>query len=231
MFDKRIWEAIGNKKTCSFKLNTKLETLCKNEYNVTGVCNEFSCPLANTKYATVRSINEELFLFVKEPERCHTPNKMYEKIKLSADYNEALTEIEKNLEFWDDEVIHKCKQRMTKLTEYHERIQYVKEHGEQELTVRKTKMNRREKIRALRALNSLDFEKEIGNELLMRLEAGIYGEENKDKYERAVVKEKKKKSKRFVTDFEESNEVADVPKKKKAAKAKKEQKKQVEMEW
>jgi protein MAK16 len=226
MFDKKIWEAIGNKKTCSFKLHTKLDTLCKNEYNVTGMCNEFSCPLANTKYATVRSINEELFLFVKEPERCHMPNKQYEKIKLSADYQEALTEIEKNLEFWDEEIIHKCKQRMTKLTEYHERIELVKETGQQELTVRKTKMNRREKIRALRALNSIDFENEIGNELLMRLETGIYGEENKEKYERAVIKEKKKKSKRFVTDFEESNDVTDLPKKKKKSK-----KQQMEMEW
>jgi protein MAK16 len=228
MFDKRIWDAIGNKKTCSFKLDTKLDTLCKNEYNVTGICNEFSCPLANTKYATVRSIGEEMFLFVKEPERCHTPNKMYEKIKLSSDYQTALKEIEEHLEFWDAEVIHKCKQRMTKLTEYHERLEYLKEHGDQQLAVRKTKMNRREKIRALRALNSINFEKEIGNELLMRLEAGIYGEENKEKYETAIEKEKKKKSKRFVTDFEESAEVADIPKKKKR---KKEKKKQVEMNW
>lgn len=230
MFDRKIWDSIGNKKTCSFKLHTKLDTLCKNEYNVTGLCNEFSCPLANTKYATVRSEGEELYLYIKEPERAHMPRNMYEKIKLSSNYQEALMEIEKHLEFWDQEVIHKCKQRMTKLTEYHERIEYIREHGQTEYMVRKTKMNRREKVRALRALNSINFEKEIGDELLMRLEAGIYGEENKEKYERAVVKEKKLKKKRFVTDFEESDEVADK-KKKKQKKQKKEEREKVQMEW
>lgn len=227
MFDKKVWDAIGNKKTCSFKLDTKLDTLCRNEYNVTGICNEFSCPLANTKYATVRSINEELFLFVKEPERCSMPRNMYEKIKLSGDYQVALREIEEHLEFWDPEVIHKCRQRMTKLVEYHERIRYLRENGQEEYMVRKTKMNRREKIRALRALNSINFEQEIGDEILMRLEAGIYGEENKEKYEKAVEKEKKRRRKRYVADFEESEEVADRPKKRRQKKEKKEE----AMQW
>lgn len=227
MLNKQIWNAIGGKKTCSHKLLSRLDTLCKSEYNVTGLCNEFSCPLANTKYATVRSIDEVLYLFIKEPERADTPKNMYEQIELSKDYQTALTEIEQNLEFWDAEVIHKCKQRMTKLVEYHERIQYLRENGQKEYMVRKTKMNRREKVRALKALNSIDFEKEIGDELLVRLEAGIYGEENKEKYERAVEKEKKKKKRRYVADFEESGEGRDVPKK---AQKKKERKKEM-VEW
>lgn len=227
MFDRKIWDAIGNKKKCSFKLATKLDTLCKNVYNVTGMCNEFSCPLANTKYATVRSINEELFLFIKEPERCAEPRYMYEKIKLSEDYDTALKEIEEYLEFWDSEIIHKCKQRMTKLVESHERIKYLRENGQEEYMVRKTKMNRREKIRALRALNSINFEQEIGDEILMRLETGVYGEENKEKYERAIVKEKKRKRKRYVTDFEESDQTIDKPKKKKEEKERRKE----EMQW
>lgn len=227
MFDKNIWDAIGNRKSCSFKLDTKLDTLCKNEYNVTGMCNEFSCPLANTKYATVRSIDEELFLFIKEPETCNTPRTMYEKIKLSGDYQEALKEIECHLEFWDSEVIHKCKQRMTKLVEYHERIAYLRENGREEYTARKTKMNRRERIRALKALNSINFEKEIGDEILMRLQTGIYGEENKERYDNAVVREKKRRKKRYIADFEESEEISDAPKKRK-----KEKKREKEvMEW
>lgn len=228
MFDRKIWDAIGNKKNCSFKMDTKLDTLCRNKYNVTGLCNEFSCPLANTKYATVRAVGEELYLYIKEPERSHTPKNMYEKIKLDSDYNKALEEIEANLEFWDPEVIHKCKQRMTKLTEYLERVQYVKEHGQQEFMVRKKKMNRREKVRALRALNTVNFEKEIGDELIMRLEAGIYGEESKGKYEHAREKLKKQKKKRFVADFEESDDLADHGKKKSREKKKK---KEEAMEW
>lgn len=227
MFDKNIWDSIGNKKTCSFKLDTKLDVLCKNVYNVTGMCNEFSCPLANSKYATVRSIDGIMYLFIKEPEKCNLPRQMYDKIQLSDNYDEALKEIEQNLVFWDDEVIHKCKQRLTKLTEYHERLQHFKEQGEIPLTVRKTKMNRREKLRALKALNSINFEKEIGDELLLRLKSGIYGDENREKYEKAINKEKKRKAKRYVADFEESTEHVDRPKKKKKEKNKED----VQMNW
>lgn len=230
MFDRKIWDSIGNKKRCAFKLHTKLDTLCKNKYNVTGICNEFSCPLANTKYATVRSVDEELYLFIKEPERCHTPKNMYEKIKLSKDYDTALKEIEENLQFWDPEVIHKCKQRMTKLTEYHERIEYLRENGQKEYMVRKTKMNRREKIRAMKALNSVNFEGEIGKELMARLEAGIYGEDNKEKYEKAKEADKKKRKKRYVADFEESDSNVDDGKDKKKTKKSKRQEEKA-LQW
>lgn len=229
MFDRKVWESIGNKKSCSFKLDTKVDTLCRNKYNVVGICSEFNCPLANTKYATVRSIDEKLYLFIKEPERVHSPARMYERILLSEDYHEALKEIENNLEFWDEELIHKCKQRLTKLTEYHERIQEAKEKGMTKLMPRATKMNRREKMRALRALNTLNFEQEIGEELMLRLEAGIYGEEAKYKYETAREKHKKQQSKRYVTDFEESEEASKPSKKK--TKTKKDKKEQAVTEW
>ncbi|KAI4292631.1 protein MAK16 [Pancytospora philotis] len=232
MFDRKIWAAIGNKKNCSFKIATKLDTLCRNKYNVTGLCNEFSCPLANTKYATVRAVDDALYLYVKEPERSHMPKAMYEKIKLSDDYAKALEEIEAHLEFWDKEIIHKCKQRMTKLTEYLERVAHAEEHGMQELMVRKTKMNRREKIRALKALNTVNFEKEIGDELMMRLEAGVYGEEAKQKYERAHDIYKKKSKRRYVVDFEESAEAADRGASKKAQKKKNKKKAEEEVaDW
>lgn len=228
MFDRRIWDAIGNKKNCSFKIATQLDTLCRNKYNVTGLCNEFSCPLANTKYATVRAEEGVLYLFIKEPERCHSPKRMYERIQLSTDYQEALAAIETHLQFWDPELIHKCKQRMTKLTECLERAKYLEEHGQKEYMVRKVKMNRREKIRALRALNTANFEKEIGKELMARLEAGIYGEEAKDKYHTAKEKKRKERRKRYIADFEESAELADTGRK---SKSKKKEKSKETMEW
>ncbi|KAL6122874.1 mitogen activated protein kinase [Nucleospora cyclopteri] len=213
MFDRKIWDSIGNKKSCAFALPTKAETLCKNKYNVTQLCNEFSCPLANTKYATVRLINDKIFLFVKEPENCNSPIKMYEKIELSLDYEKALKQLDENLEYWDKEIIHKCKQRMTKMFECLQRKRELAEEEQPVFTVRKTKMNRREKVRALKALNTLRFEKEIGEELMERLQQGIYGEELKDKAEIAEEKAKNYKKKRYVADFEESDIVEDKGKK------------------
>ena len=53
--DELIWQNI-NLNFCSYKVKAKQQkqTFCKNEYNVTGLCNRQSCPLANSKYATVR---------------------------------------------------------------------------------------------------------------------------------------------------------------------------------
>jgi protein MAK16 len=209
MIDNTIWKNIGGKKFCSFKKKTDTEYLCKNKNNLTGLCNAFSCPLANTKYATVRAVQEELYLYVKEPERINTPKEQYEKIKLSRNYEEAIKQIDMELEHWDKQLIHKCKQRLTKLTEYLERLEYFKEHGRtQYMNKVKKKVTRAEKLAALANLENLDFEKQIGEELLLRLESGVYGEEMRDKYQKAheqfiEEKNKVKIKKKYVPHYED----------------------------
>lgn len=212
MLDNEIWKNIGNKKFCSFKKKTDTEYLCKNKNNLTGLCNSFSCPLANTKFATVRALDEELYLYIKEPERINTPIEQFEKIKLSKNYEEAIQQIDSELKHWDKLVIHKCKQKLTKLFEYLQRLEYFKEHGRVEYMKRiKKKITRAEKLAALANLESLDFEKQIGEELLMRLESGVYGNELKDKYQKANEKfvnetKNKKKKKKYVPHFEDIEE-------------------------
>lgn len=194
MDDKSIWKNIGDKKFCAFKMTSRTETFCRNPYNVTGLCNEFSCPLANSQYATVREENGSLYLYMKVPERVHKPSATYEKIELSKDYETALMEIDKYMEYWDYELIHKCKQRLTKLTLYLRRKESLK--GSIEMHAIKKKQVRREKAGAIKALNRINFEQNIEKELYKRLEDGIYGIEAKDKFQKKVK----------VHEFEESDE-------------------------
>jgi protein MAK16 len=111
---------------------------------------------------------------------------------------------------------------LTKLTEYHERVQYLKEHGKPGYIVRKKKTSRREKIRALRALGSINLEKEVGGELMKRLEEGVYGKDALEMYQRGKDRNEKKKNKRYVADFEESEECTTKKNPRKLKKKKKE---------
>lgn len=53
--DDLIWQIINNE-FCSFKAKLKMEkqTFCRNPYNVSGLCSRRNCPLANSRYATIR---------------------------------------------------------------------------------------------------------------------------------------------------------------------------------
>lgn len=177
MSDEIIWQVI-NQHFCAFKVKTdKGQNFCRNEYNVTGLCSRQACPLANSKYATVKNIDGSLYLYMKTAERAHTPAKLWERVKLSKNYSKALAQIDEHLLYWNKFLVHKCKQRMTKLTQViiTERRLALREEERHYVGIA-PKVKRREENRERKALSAAKIEKAIEKELLERLKSGVYGD-------------------------------------------------------
>ncbi|KAL8734572.1 MAG: hypothetical protein Q9166_001472 [cf. Caloplaca sp. 2 TL-2023] len=180
--DEIVWQVI-NQQFCSYKLKTtKKQNFCRNEYNVSGLCNRQSCPLANSRYATIRPSPQTnvLYLYTKIPERSHLPSKTWERIKLSPNYSKALSQIDSKLIFWPKFLIHKCKQRLTRLTQVAIRTRNIireeERLGEKLVPKLAAKVRRREKGRERKAEAAAKVERAIERELVERLMSGAYGD-------------------------------------------------------
>ncbi|KAF3667991.1 Protein mak16 [Capsicum annuum] len=202
--DEVIWQVIRHKH-CSFMAKIETGIFCRNQYNVTGICNRSSCPLANSRYATIRDhdgtdlrlifvklsnesnlvslkgspgllLSGVFYLYMKTIERAHMPNKLWERIKLPRNYEKALEIIDKNLMYWPKFLVHKAKQRLTKMTQMRIRMRKLALKTREKIMTTPRKETKRESRRQEKAEKAALLDKSIEKELLERLSKGVYGD-------------------------------------------------------
>eukprot|EP00262_Sarcandra_glabra_P010405 TRINITY_DN25685_c0_g1_i1.p1 TRINITY_DN25685_c0_g1~~TRINITY_DN25685_c0_g1_i1.p1 ORF type:complete len:302 (-),score=69.31 TRINITY_DN25685_c0_g1_i1:134-1039(-) len=173
--DEVIWQIIRHNH-CSFMTKITTGNFCRNPYNVTGICNRSSCPLANSRYATIRDHEGIFYLYMKTIERAHQPNKLWERVKLPRNYEKALEIIDKHLVHWPKFLVHKTKQRLTKMTQYRIRMRKLELKVREKIMTMPRKEKKREARREEKAEKAAILDKSIEKELLERLKRGVYGD-------------------------------------------------------
>ncbi len=182
--DEMIWQVV-NHQFCSFKTtigkaHSDKVQFCRNPYSVTGLCNRTSCPLANSKYATIREDNGRIYLYVKTVERAHSPKNLWEKIQLSRNYGKAIQQLDEHLAYFPKVLMHRNKQRLTKIYQYllrMRKIELKQRSGKvAKLVSVHRKIDQREERRERKALIAAKIERHIEKELIERLAKGTYGD-------------------------------------------------------
>lgn len=171
--DEVIWQVIRHNH-CSYMSKIDTGKFCRNPYNVTGICNRSSCPLANSRYATIRDHEGVFYLYMKTIERAHMPNKLWERVKLPRNYEKALEIIDKHLMYFPKFLVHKTKQRLTKMTQMRIRMRKLALKTREKIMTTPRKEKKRESRRLEKAEKAALIDKKIEEELLERLKRGVY---------------------------------------------------------
>jgi len=117
-----------------------------------------------------------MYLYVKTPERCHTPKDMWEKIPLHPNFLKSIQQVNKYLEYWPFFLRKKIKHRMTKIRQYLIRMRRLRSKVQPELIAVDRRKEKVEAKREKKAHAAAQIQDSIRNELLERLRQGTYGE-------------------------------------------------------
>ncbi|MCO5576557.1 hypothetical protein L7F22_030369 [Adiantum nelumboides] len=130
----------------------------------------------NGPHSIIGTITGTLYLYMKSIERAHTPKELWERVKLPRNYAKALEIIDKYLEYWPKFLVHKNKQRLTKMTQYLIGKRKLALKVREKLVTMPAKQVKREARREAKAEVAAVLDKAIEKELLQRLQSGTYGD-------------------------------------------------------
>ena len=173
--DEVIWQVI-NQGFCSFKAKTNTQTFCRNEYNLTGLCNRTSCPLANSQYATILEKDGRLYLHMKTIERAHMPSKLWEKVQLSEELRGSAQADRRAPRV----LAADCRPQVQAKADQDDAVPHP--DAADAVETRKTlervhkKVDVRDARREVKAEKAARIDKAIETELLERLKGGTYGD-------------------------------------------------------
>ncbi|KAL5967874.1 hypothetical protein TSMEX_004378, partial [Taenia solium] len=174
--DDLTWQLIS-KSFCSYMVKTKTGRFCRNEDNVTGLCNRHSCPLANSQYATIKERDGVIYLYVKAPERVPYPSKQWERIKLKKNEDQAIEQINEHLRYWDRWIRARVKLRYLRIRDYLKHMRRLALSRQKKIETINKKSERRELRREEKALRVAKLSRTVENELLERLRAAASSKE------------------------------------------------------
>ena len=101
---------------------------------------------------------------------------MWQKIRLKRQYAAALAQLDEHLAHWPKFLVHKNKQRLTKITQYLIRMRRLAVKARPKLVTMPARKEKQLKRKEAKAETAAQLEKSIERELLARLQSGTYGD-------------------------------------------------------